>query len=95
VRDALRAHAGAKGVYLTHSETSTGTALDIRALARVIRENSGALVCVDGISSVGALEFRFDEWGVDVCVTGSQKGLMIPPGLAFVALGGRGSRISG
>ena len=89
VRDVLRAHPWAKGVYLTHSETSTGTALDIRALARVIRENSDALVCVDGISSVGALEFRFDELGVDVCVTGSQKGLMIPPGLAFVALGGR------
>ena len=86
VLKALRAQSGARGVYLTHSETSTGTALDIREIARVIRENSDALVCVDGISSVGALELRLDEWGVDVCVTGSQKGLMIPPGLAFVAL---------
>ncbi len=89
LRDALRAHPHAKGVVLTHCETSTGTALDIRTLAGVIRENSDALVCVDGISSVGALELRMDEWGVDVCVTGSQKGLMIPPGLAFVALGGK------
>ncbi len=89
LRDVLRAHPEARGVYLTHSETSTGTALDIRVLARVIRENSEALVCVDGISSVGALELRTDEWGVDVCVTGSQKGLMIPPGLAFVSLGER------
>jgi serine---pyruvate transaminase len=87
LRDALRAHPGAKGVYLTHCETSTGTALDLPLLIRVIRENSDAMVCIDGISSVGALEFRMDEWGVDVCVTGSQKGLMIPPGLAFVALG--------
>lgn len=92
LKDVVRAHPEARGVYLTHSETSTGTALDIRDLARVIRENSDALVCVDGISSVGALELRSDEWGVDVCVTGSQKGLMIPPGLAFIALGERAAR---
>ena len=82
----LRAHPKAKAVYLVHSETSTGTATDVKGLARVIRENSDALVCVDGITAIGAHEFRFDEWGIDVCVTGSQKGLMIPPGLAFVAL---------
>jgi len=85
----LRAHPEARAVYLTHSETSTGTALDIRALAAAVRAHSGALVCVDGISSVGALELRCDDWGVDVCVTASQKGLMLPPGLAFVALGER------
>jgi aspartate aminotransferase-like enzyme len=89
VMAALRAHPEAKAVYLTHSETSTGTATDIKALAAVIREHSQALVCVDGITAIGAHEFRFDEWGVDVCVTGSQKGLMIPPGLAFVALSER------
>ena len=85
----LRAHPKAKAVYLVHSETSTGTATDVKGLARVIRENSDALVCVDGITAIGAHEFRFDEWGIDVCVTGSQKGLMIPPGLAFVALSSR------
>ena len=95
LKEALLAHPDARGVYLTHSETSTGTALDIRELARVIRENSDALVCVDGISSVGALELRPDEWGVDVCVTGSQKGLMIPPGLAFIMLGERAARAMG
>jgi len=89
ILDALRAHPNAKGVYLTHSETSTGTATDVKALAKLIRENSNALVCVDGITAVGAHEMRFDEWGLDVCVTGSQKGLMIPPGLAFVALSKR------
>lgn len=86
---AVRAHPEAKAVYLVHSETSTGTATDVKKLARVIRENSNALVCVDGITAIGAHEFRFDEWGVDVCVTGSQKGLMIPPGLAFVAVSDR------
>jgi aspartate aminotransferase-like enzyme len=89
IRDMLKEVPNAKAVYLTHSETSTGTATDVKALAKVIRENSDALVCVDGITSVGAHELRFDEWGIDVCVTGSQKGLMIPPGLAFVALSER------
>jgi aspartate aminotransferase-like enzyme len=86
---ALRAHSTAKAVYLVHSETSTGTATDVKTLARVIRENSDALVCIDGITAIGAHELRFDEWGIDVCVTGSQKGLMIPPGLAFVAVSSR------
>lgn len=89
LRDTLRAHPGAKAVYLTHSETSTGTATDVRLMAEMVREHSNALVCVDGITAIGAHELRFDEWGIDVCVTGSQKGLMIPPGLAFVALSPR------
>jgi aspartate aminotransferase-like enzyme len=86
---ALRAHPDAKAVYLVHSETSTGTATDVKLLARVIRDHSDALVCVDGITAIGAHEFRFDEWGIDICVTGSQKGLMIPPGLSFVAVSTR------
>jgi aspartate aminotransferase-like enzyme len=85
----LKAHPDARAVYITHSETSTGTATDVRILAELIRQHSDALVCVDGITAIGALELRFDEWGIDVCVTGSQKGLMIPPGLAFVALSQR------
>jgi serine---pyruvate transaminase len=89
VVEALKAHPEAKAVYVVHSETSTGTASDVKTLAKVIHENSNALVCVDGITAVGAHELRFDEWGIDVCVTGSQKGLMIPPGLAFVALSKR------
>jgi len=89
ILDALKSNPEAKAVYLTHSETSTGAATDVKNLARIIRENSEALVCVDGITAVGAHELRFDEWGIDACVTGSQKGLMIPPGLAFVALSKR------
>jgi serine---pyruvate transaminase len=86
---ALKEHPEAKAVYVVHSETSTGTATDVKAIAKVIREHSNALVCVDGITAVGAHEMKFDEWGLDVCVTGSQKGLMIPPGLAFVAVSQR------
>jgi aspartate aminotransferase-like enzyme len=89
VTAALKAEPNAKAVYLVHSETSTGTATDIRTMSRLIHEQSSALVCVDGITAVGAHELRFDEWGIDVCVTGSQKGLMIPPGLAFVAVSKR------
>jgi len=89
LKTVLMSNTDAKAVYLVHSETSTGTSADIKSLAKMIRENSSALVCVDGITAVGAHELRFDEWGIDVCVTGSQKGLMIPPGLAFVALSKR------
>lgn len=89
ILSALKANPDTKAVYLTHSETSTGAATDVKALSKLIHENSNALVCVDGITAVGAHEMHFDEWGIDVCVTGSQKGLMIPPGLAFVALSKR------
>ncbi len=87
--NALKQNPDAKGVCFIHSETSTGTATDIKLLSKVVRENSNAMVVVDGITAIGAHEFRFDEWGIDACVTGSQKGLMIPPGLAFVALSKR------
>ncbi len=86
---ALKQHPDTKGIYLTHSETSTGTATDVWAIAKAIRECSEALICVDGVTAVGAHELRFDEWGIDACVTGSQKGLMMPPGLALVALSER------
>lgn len=69
---ALRAHPEAKAVYLVHSETSTGTATDIKTLAKVIRENSDALVCVDGITAIGAHEFRFDAWG-SMCASPTRR----------------------
>lgn len=78
-----------KVVFLTHSETSTGAAQDIKTIAQKVRAISSALVVVDGITSVGSLEMRMDEWGIDVLLTGSQKGLMIPPGLAFIAVSER------
>ncbi len=85
MRAELQKKSDYKAVLLTHSETSTGVAVDLEKIARVIRENSNALIIVDGITSVGAMPLKMDEWGVDVVVTGSQKGLMLPPGLAFIA----------
>jgi aspartate aminotransferase-like enzyme len=92
MRNVLLAHSDVSAVYLTHCETSTGATTDIKTLSRIVHDNSDALVCVDGVSSVGALEFRFDAWGIDVAVTASQKALMCPPGLACVALSDRALR---
>ena len=70
---------------LTHSETSTGVVADVRALAAAAKE-AGAISVVDAISSLGAVPLETDEWGVDVVVSGSQKALMTPPGLAVVSV---------
>jgi len=81
-----------KIVTLTHSETSTGAANDIKALCSIIREH-GALSVVDGVTSVCAMECKPDEWGIDVLVSGSQKGFMIPPGLAFLVANERAWKV--
>jgi len=72
-------------VYLVHSETSTGVVADVQTLAAVAKE-AGALVVVDGVSSLGAVPLETDAWGIDVVVSGSQKALMCPPGLAFASV---------
>lgn len=76
-------------VILVHSETSTATVCDLPAIAKAVRASGDTLLMVDGITSIGALPFKMDEWGVDVAITGSQKSLMLPPGLGFVALSDR------
>jgi len=79
-----------KAVCVVHNETSTGAVTDIEQVRQAIdRAGHPALLMVDAISSLGALDYRHDEWRVDVCVAGSQKGLMLPPGLSFNALGAR------
>ncbi len=93
--DCLRNHSDIKAVFVTHSETSTGVLHDVQEIARLVRDNSDALVVVDGITSVGALELRTDAWGIDVVITGSQKGLMIPPGLSFITLSDRAWKRAG
>lgn len=75
-------------VLATHSETSTGVLHDIEALGRVARGH-GCYLVVDAISGLGANEFRTDDWHVDIALTGSQKALMIPPGLAFISVSER------
>jgi len=82
----VRARAeGAAIVYLVHSETSTGVLSDVQALGAAARE-AGALVVVDGISSVDAVPCETDAWGLDVVVSGSQKALMTPPGLGLASV---------
>jgi serine---pyruvate transaminase len=76
-------------VILVHSETSTATVCDLEAIGKAVRASGDTLLIVDGITSIGALPFKMDDWGVDVAVTGSQKALMLPPGLGFVALSPR------
>jgi aspartate aminotransferase-like enzyme len=90
VADALAEHP-VKAVFLTQSETSTGVIQPIEQLARVANE-AGALVVVDVVSSLGAVPFAFDDWGIDVAVGGSQKALSASPGLAFVAVSERAWR---
>jgi aspartate aminotransferase-like enzyme len=75
---------GAKAVFLTHSETSTGVVCDLQALAAAASEH-GALTVVDAVSSLGAVPVETDAWGLDVVLSGSQKALMTPPGLAMVS----------
>lgn len=77
-----------KGVMLTHSETSTGAVNDVEAFGRIMA-GTDALFLVDSISGLGAVDLRTDEWNVDLAMSGSQKGLMTPPGLAFVAVSDR------
>ncbi len=89
VEKALKENPSICAVYLTHSETSTGAATDVEAIARLVRSKSNALTIVDGITAVGAMELRMKDWDLDLVITGSQKGLMIPPGLAFVAISER------
>jgi alanine-glyoxylate transaminase/serine-glyoxylate transaminase/serine-pyruvate transaminase len=73
-----------KAVCIVHNETSTGCVSDVRAVREAMdRANHPALYLVDTISSLASIDYRMDEWGVDVTVAGSQKGLMLPPGLAF------------
>ncbi|RFC64465.1 aminotransferase class V-fold PLP-dependent enzyme [Fulvimarina endophytica] len=84
-----RGHA-IRAVLATHNETATGVRSDIGALRRAM-DDAGhpALLLVDGVSSIASMDFRFDDWGVDIAVTGSQKGFMMPPGLAILGFSER------
>jgi serine---pyruvate transaminase len=80
----LAGHDGVEVVFTTASETSTGVVNDVRELTEVAHRH-GALLAVDAVSAMGAVPLPQDEWGVDVVVSGSQKALMAPPGLAFAS----------
>jgi alanine-glyoxylate transaminase/serine-glyoxylate transaminase/serine-pyruvate transaminase len=86
-REALAADTGQriKAVLFTHNETATGVTSDVAGVRKVLNElQHPALLMVDGVSSIASIDFRMDEWGVDLAVTGSQKGLMMPAGLGIV-----------
>ncbi|ANY17478.1 pyridoxal-phosphate-dependent aminotransferase family protein [Bordetella pseudohinzii] len=90
IEAALRADPGIAAVCVVHNETSTGVTSDIPAVrAAIDRAGHGALLMVDTISSLGSIDYRHEEWRVDVSVSGSQKGLMLPPGLSFNAISAR------
>ncbi len=76
-----------KAVFVTHNETATGVTSDVAAVRRALDECfHDALLFVDGVSSIGSIDFRMDDWRVDLAVTGSQKGLMLPAGLGILAV---------
>ncbi|MFO7572253.1 MAG: alanine--glyoxylate aminotransferase family protein [Gaiellaceae bacterium] len=78
---------GAEVAFVVHSETSTGVVCDLQGVARAVRE-TGALLVVDAVSSLGAVPLETDTWGLDVVVSGSQKALMTPPGLSLATVSG-------
>jgi alanine-glyoxylate transaminase / serine-glyoxylate transaminase / serine-pyruvate transaminase len=87
IEEALRAdrNHSITAVLIVHNETATGVTSDVAAVRRGIdAARHPAMLCVDGVSSIGSIDFRMDEWGVDLGVTGSQKGLMLPAGLGIV-----------
>jgi serine---pyruvate transaminase len=88
VEDAFKKNPGATALFCTHSETSTGVLLDVKEMAKIAHAH-GALVVADAITSAGCHDVRTDEWGLDAVVGGSQKGVMIPPGLGYVSLSER------
>ncbi|HEU4632117.1 MAG TPA: aminotransferase class V-fold PLP-dependent enzyme [Gemmatimonadaceae bacterium] len=92
IEQRLRADGGAaiRAVLVVHNETATGVTSDIGAVrAAIDAAGHPALLFVDGVSSVGSIPFRFDDWRVDAAIAGSQKGLMLPPGLGIVCLSER------
>lgn len=85
IKELLQKHNDIKAVYVTLVETSTGTLVDIQKIGEIVK-GTGAILVVDAVSGLGADKFLTDEWNVDIAVAGSQKALMLPPGLAFAAV---------
>ncbi len=86
VEKALKENPDAKAVYMQATETSTGTMFPVREVAGIVGKCPGTLMVVDGITGVGVFPLPMDEWGIDVLIGGSQKALMLPPGLAFAGV---------
>ncbi len=85
IKKALDADKNIKAVFATHSETSTGTNADIEGIGKVVRDSSAILI-VDAVSGLGVQDLQTDNWNVDIVCSASHKGLMLPPGLAFISV---------
>ncbi|WP_031516363.1 pyridoxal-phosphate-dependent aminotransferase family protein [Desulfofalx alkaliphila] len=85
VEEKLKADPNIKAVLATHNETSTAVVNDIKGLGKIVADHQAVLV-VDAVSSMGGMDIKTDEWQVDIMVSGSQKAMMLPPGLAFVSV---------
>jgi aspartate aminotransferase-like enzyme len=92
VADLLKKDPAITGVMVVHSETSTATACDLKAIAQVVNQH-GKLLLADCITSAGALPLKTDDWHVDIAITGAQKSLMLPPGLGFLAVSERAWKV--
>lgn len=86
IENALKENPGVKAVYTQATETSTGTRFPTREIAAIVKNYPDTLMVVDGITGVGVFALPMDEWGIDILVGGSQKALMLPPGLAFAGV---------
>ena len=89
VKDAIKANPDIKAVMVTHNETSTGVTNPLEAISQVVKE-AGKLLLVDAISSLSSIDLPVDKWGCDVVISGSQKGWMVPPGMAFASISKEG-----
>ncbi|MGQ9508737.1 MAG: pyridoxal-phosphate-dependent aminotransferase family protein [Thermodesulfobacteriota bacterium] len=86
IDEALRSDPSIRAVYTQASETSTGVKHPIKEIAQIVKKYEGVVLVVDAITGIGVFDLPMDDWGIDVLISGSQKALMLPPGLSFVAL---------
>jgi aspartate aminotransferase-like enzyme len=86
IQKALASNPSVRGVYTQASETSTGARHPIREIAEIVKKHEETVLVVDAITGIGVFDLPMDGWGIDVLISGSQKALMLPPGLSFVAL---------
>jgi aspartate aminotransferase-like enzyme len=86
VADALKSDSSIKAVYVQASETSTGVSHDVKSLGEIVKRHENTILVVDAITALGVFDIKTDAWGLDVVITGSQKALMLPPGMAFVSV---------
>ena len=86
IQNILKSDPNIRAVYTQASETSTGARHPIREIAEIVKKHEEAIIVVDAITGIGVFDIPMDEWGIDVLISGSQKALMLPPGLAFAAL---------